>query len=427
MKKTILATVIAGASMLAAAEENKTFIDEFNEKGYGEFSGYLQSLTMVRDYNDYASSDPNGDASTVALSLEYVTPEFGGFSLGGEWITSATLWENNPDRVINNNFNLLHNAYVNWNLKAFNMEKSDLTAGRFTIDTLLMPDIAPRQKSQAMEGIAFTTEDIKDSKLVLGWIRKFSSWSTLDYVDAPPFTYEFTDVSKIAGVDYSTSGTYFIDYTYTGIDSLKINVGDYLSEDILNTAFADVTWSVTDTMKWRNIWAHQDSVGKGDNDPSAYNGKGLRADYLESSLIFAGDNDSYVRPGIWHVADEADGGKNHAFQDFFQCNLFPPAPFMANPNGFQAGTVGYFVEGFTPINDKNWIWAMIAHSDIDNSTFTADETGQYDSTEFNFIWGHDFTSRFSTSVKFGVAHLDGKSGTKDTEAFDGRFFITYRY
>lgn len=362
MKKTILATVIAGASMLSFAEENKTFIDEFNEKGYGEFSGYLQSLTMYRDYNDYAGSDPTGDASTVALSLEYVTPEFAGFTLGGEWITSATLWENNPDRVMNNNFNLLHNAYLNYNFSAFDLAKSDLTVGRFTLDTLMMPDITPRQKSQAMEGIAFTTEDIEDSKLIVGWIRKFSSWSTLDHNDfswSHAFNHEFTDVDDIAGVDYSTSGTYFIDYTYTGIDGLKINVGDYFSEDILNNAFADVTWSVTDSMKWRNIWAHQDSVGRGDKD--AYNGEGLRADYLESSLIFEGDKDSYIRPGIWHVADEADGGKVHAFQDFFQSNLFPPAPFMANPNGFQAGTVGYFVKAIlqSTIRTGSGQWLLI--------------------------------------------------------------------
>lgn len=421
MKKTILATVIAGASMLASAEEHKTFIDEFNEKGYGEFSGYLQSLTMVRDYNDYASSDPNGDASTIALSLGYKTPEFAGFTVGGEWVTSATLWENNPDRVINNNFNILNKAYLNWNMKAFNMEKSDLTAGRFAIDTLMMPDITPRQKSQAMEGIVFTTEDIKDSKLILGWIRKFSSWSTLDYVDAPAFNHEFTDVSDIAGVDYSTSGTYFIDYTYTGIDGLKINVGDYLSEDIFNNAFADVTWAVTDSIKWRNVWAHQDSVGRGDKD--AYNGEGLRADYLETSLIFEGGNDSYVRPGVWYVPGTADGGEEHSFQDLFQSNLTPTWPFMANPFGFQTGTTGYFVEGFKPVSEKDWIWAMLVYTDIDNNGVNED----YDGTEFNIIWGHDFTDRFSTSLKFGATYFDGKNGVNDTEAFDGRFFITYRY
>ena len=423
MKKTLLSTLVAGSALLAAGEEQKTFIDEFNEKGYGLFSGQVQSLTMVRDYNDYATSDPNGDASTIALTLGYQTPEFAGFTLGAEWITSATLWENNPNRVINNNFNILNNAYLNWNLEAFDLKKSNLTAGRFAIDTLMMPDIAPRQKSQAMEGVVFTTEDIADSKLLIGWIRKFSSWSTLDYVDANFFNHEFTDVDNLAGVDYSTSGTYFIDYTYTGIDGLKINIGDYLSEDIFNNAFADITWSVTDSVKWRNIWAHQDSVGRGDHDPSAFNGQGLRSDYLETSLIFEGEGDSYIRPGLWYVPGEADGGEEHGFQDLFQSNLTPTWPFMANPYGFYAGTTGYFVEGFKPISEKDWLWAMLVYTDLDNNA----NTEPYDSTEFNIIWGHDFNSKFSTSIKFGVAHMDGKNSVNDTETFDGRFFITYKY
>lgn len=422
MKKVLLSVTLLATAVSATAEETKSsFMDGINDSGFGTFSGQVQSLTMSRDKNKYATGDERGDTSTLALTLDYLSPEYSGLTLGAQWVGSFTLWEHNPNVPINNDFNILNKAYINWNMDALEMDKSNLKVGRFAIDTLLMPDIAPRQKSQAMEGIVFESEDIANSKLVTGWIKKYSSWSNFTFEDSAAFNYEFTDVSDVAGKDYSTAGTFFIDYTYTGIKNLNINVSDYLSEDIFNTALADVTWEVVDGIKWRNIWAHQESVGQGDG--SYGNNGDLSADFLETSVIFENTEGGYVRPGTWYVPGTAGGDDEHTFQDLFQSNLTPTWPLMANPYGFLAGSRGYFVEGFANITKKDWVWAMATYTDIDNSA----DTDDYDALELNVIYGRQLAANLSTSVKLGYAWLDDKVGSDDTEAWDARLFLTYKF
>ena len=422
MKKALLSVTLLATTMSVAAEETtNNLMNGINDAGFGNFSGQIQSLTMSRDKNKYATGDERGDTSTLAFTLNYLSPEYAGFTVGAQWVSSFTLWEHNPNVPINDDFNTLNKAFVNLNMSAYDLAKSNVKMGRFAIDTLLMPDIAPRQKSQSMEGIVFESEDIKDTKLVAGWIYKYSSWSTFTYEDSAAFNYEFTDVSDVAGKDYSTAGTFFVDYTYTGINKLNINVSDYLSEDIFNTVLADVKWEVVEGIKWRNVWAHQDSVGKGNG--SYGNDGDLSADFIETSVIFEGKDGAYIRPGIWLVPGSAGGDNEHTFQDLFQSNLTPTFPLMANPYGFLAGTTGYFVEGYSALSKKDWLWAMAAFTDVDNSA----DTDDYDAVELNVIYGRQLAKNFSTSVKLGYAWLDDKIGSDDTQAWDARLFLTYQF
>ncbi len=426
MKKTLLSITALAVAILSQAEENKCFTDKLNAQGFGTFSGKVQSLTMSRDYNAYADEDEKGDTSTLALTLNYKSPEVAGFSFNGQWISSASIWEHNPDRPINNNFNILTEAHVNWNWADFGLDKTNLKAGRMIPDSLMIPGIAPRQKPQAIEGIVFETEDIADSKLSLGWIRKFSSWSTRHKNESGDFgfNYEFTDIADLAGKDYHTDGTYFIDYTYTGIKRLKINIGNYYSEDILNTAHADITWEIVDGIKWRNIWANQHSVGQGDGTYGMDGEHNLSSNYLETSLQFDLCEHTYIRPGVWYVPGRNDGDDSHDFVDLFQADLTPTWPLMANPYGFQAGTKGYFVEGATELTEKDSVWGMLTYTNVDN---TPSRNEKYDGVELNVVYGHKFTDKFSTAVKLGYAILDGKEGTADTDAWDARLFLTYTF
>ncbi|MGL4854117.1 MAG: hypothetical protein ACRC37_02570, partial [Lentisphaeria bacterium] len=97
MKKTFITTAFASVCLASFAEQTKE-VQPSNEKvtteavkqeescrlsifqtiednGFGSFSGQIQSLTTYRNLQRYTDFERRGHASTLALTLNYTSPE----------------------------------------------------------------------------------------------------------------------------------------------------------------------------------------------------------------------------------------------------------------------------------------------------------------------------------------------------------------
>jgi hypothetical protein len=419
---TILSTVVAMAADPAPTVEP---LAPLNDLKLGTWTGQLQSLTHARDFNGMGGADPSGSASTLALTLNYVSPEWYGLSLGGQYVLSQSLSSHNPDVPINNTFHLLNHAYLNYRLADLDLPKSYLRAGRIKPDFLMMNGLAPRQKEQAFEGAMFRSEDVQDLKLSVGGFRKFSSWSTRhkNHDEDFGFNYEFTDVADLARRPYETAGTLFTDVVYSGIPRLRLNLGNWYSDDIMNLAYVSPTVDLFACLAWTGVWAHERSTGDWHDD--AMNGgtapADVRADYLQTYLTYKPVKDLKIMPGYACVPGHNDGAENHSFQDLFQADLLPLVGLVGRPLGYAAGTqMGYLSTLYKPW-ERTSVWVHYVYTDMDNA-----HTTTYDGQEVNLIVGQQLTTALSVTVKLAYAWFDSKNDAKDSYGTDARLFVTYK-
>jgi hypothetical protein len=434
MANRLVVCLSVTALTLAAADSTQLFspLDPLNKLNLGVWHGQLQSLTHARDFNEYGGAEPSGSASTLALTLSYVSPEWYGLSLGGQYVGSTSLFSHNPDIPINNTFHLLNHAYVNYRFEEAGLPKTYVRAGRIKPDFLMMNGLAPRQKEQAFEGALFRTEDVRDLQFSAGWFRKFSSWSTR-HKNGPEdywFNYQFTDVADIARRPYETDGTFFTDAVYTGIPRLRLNVGDWLSEDIMNLVYVSPTVEICAPLSWTGVWAYERGTGDW-NDDEANGGKApadLQAQYLQTYLTYKPQiiEGLKLMPGCALVPGRNDGDENHSFQDLFQADLLPLVGLVGRPYGYMAGSrMAYlstlYKPSYKPL-DHTSFWVHYVVTDMDN-TYTV----PYDGQEVNLIVGQQLASNLVVTVKLGYAWFAGQNGASDSYGTDTRLFVTYRF
>ncbi len=426
VKKIAATTLVALTGLMSAEEVEKETcpLRNVNDLGIGTFSGKVQSLTMFRDYNSRGGDMPNADTSTLALTLNYKTEDFNGFYFEAEYIGSMKAFgkDHNEVRAINDTFSLMSVASLNGSLKALGLEKTDIKLGRFVADYFWAPNIAPRQKGQYIEGAEIRINEIENHAISLGWVNRFSTWSTTDaWVD---FSSEFESAADIAvGGDYGedSDGTFFFDYVYTGIEGLNFNFANLYTDNVMNTTMTHFEYDLNEKWAILGTYYYQESVGYGD-EAFGSNGAGLRAQIIEGGLKYKYNEDAYTTIGYWKILGDNDGDTDESLKTPFQDNLVYSWPLMGDPNGAGAGNQGVYVEGFTPINEKSWLWAMAAYYNPGASS------GSYNGTELNAVYGYDFNDSWSASLKLGVAFLDANdTGEDDTVCYDTRFFVTYKF
>lgn len=432
MRAHRLVTCLATAALTLAAggptEPTPTFqpLAPLNGLHLGVWTGQLQSLTHARDFNAVGGEEPSGSTSTLALTLNYVSPEVSGLSLGGQYVHSQSLFSHNPDIPINNTFHLLNQAYLNYRLVDLDLPRSYVRAGRIKPDFLMMNGLAPRQKEQAFEGALLRTEDLPDLRLSAGWFRKFSSWSTRHKNRDEDFwfNYEFTDVADVARRPYETAGTVFTDVVYSGIPRLRLNLGDWYSADIMNLAYVSPTVDLLRCLSWTAVWAHERSTGDW-HDDAANRGTApadLKANYLQTYLTYKPVKDLKFMPGYAAVPGHNDGDENHSFQDLFQADLLPLVGLVGRPLGYAAGSqMGYLSTLYKPW-ERTSVWVHYVYTDMDNTHATT-----YDGQEVNLIVGQRLTKALSVTAKLAYAWFSGRNGTDDSYGTDARLFVTYTF
>ena len=416
----IIIPYIAALTMLFPlyAEEEGSPFKEFNKLKLGKVSGQVQFLWMGRDRNNSGEPNDNHGAST-ALTINYVSPEFEGLTLGVQYIHAEEMWEGGTNNqphgaayvLANDGYSLLNHAYLKYNFKHLDWKKSHVTVGRQTINENFARTYAIRHKAQAFEAIVLKLADMENLKVTLGHLERFSSWSSRKNVDTGTASNEFIDIADVMGVDYSTNGMQFIEVTTTAIPNTSINVYDYYGEDLFNTMGAKITHKI-DKITLNVHAAMQRDDGRYDTD-----GNGdLSSEILELSVAYK-DGGLSIEPGIMMVAGNS---AEDNYQVPFRTSFVVDPTLMGYTSPFEGGSNTAFLKTVYKW-DKNLFYMLYAITDHEEQTRDASLD-----QEIDFVVSRNFTKNFYVTIKVGFGHRDNGSSESNWQS-DYRLFIGYKF
>lgn len=429
MKHFLTAAAVAlGANWAMAEQEEPTVFEN-----YGTFSGKVQMLSMQRDYSDLG----NANSTTAALTLDYLSPELfeSGLSLKLQYVHSEVLTSgggrldagnSKGESIHNSAFSILNEAYLQWDMKALGLEKTMIRAGRQIVDLDFVPKYNIRQKDQAVEGVVFVSEEIENVKLTLGHIERYSSWSSRKSGANDAFDYRFKDVEDVitsaAGLGegvIDSTGMQVFELTYTGLENTSITLWDVYANDLLNTAGADIYYTVNDQLKLNVKYAQQDALGEMDNILSR-DGKEFKSRLADFNLTYKFTDATSLMAGVYKVFGSNDENSTENFLVPFVFDHAPMSTLLWYSNPYEAGTEAVYLKGATSFGKTKAVMLYI-YADHDNS-FTA-----ADAQEVNLIVSHPITEDLTVTTKLGAGFKDGKNGNRSTHATDARLFVTYLF
>ncbi|MBS3734901.1 MAG: hypothetical protein KGY99_08235 [Phycisphaerae bacterium] len=393
-----------------------------NQLGIGTFSGKVQFLAMRRDYDGQ-----DAGSGTLATTIRYRSPEYHNIRFGAEYIWTPRLFEGgcrdeppNPGWVIlNDDFHVLSEAYVDVGLAAIGLDRTRVIIGRQKSEYDFAPAYPIRQKAQYIEGVVLKCRQFEHLSVDVGHIERFSSWSTRsgrgDWLRAG-----FNDVEDIVA-DYESdsrireanTGMQFVSATTDAIPRVTLTVYDLYGCDLYNTLGlkADVALYKTDTasVTWKNHYIMQRETGSCPVD--------IDADVIESSLAVQAGN-LLVEPGIISTC-----GGNDARNDFrhpFESTLTWQYTLLWNTRAHLAGSDSVYLKSKYTFG-KNLLYFLGMATCHENNV--NDGSTDY---ELNAVYKYTFTDNFSVTLKAGWAHRNYGNGDSP-EYSDLRLFVTYSF
>ncbi len=416
---TAAAAIMATSPAAAADAENRGLMAPVNEQGWGEFSGRVQTLLMRRQY----SRTGDGNSGTVSFLLNYASPEYCGLSGGAQYLYNWRFFEGGSQNmpqgggywIHNDDFNVLNEAYLKFNLGALGFGETHLKAGRQILDYDFAPKYEIRQKPQAFEAAVISCREIEGLTVDAGHIERVSSWSSRD--DGPSsLRANFMDVEDRIGVNYPASGMQFISATLDRIENWSFTIYDLYGNDLFNTFGAKGSWTTNLEedlqLAVKAHYIHQDEEGRMDKDGLGV----LDADLAELALeVKAGPLS--VQPGYVRVAGRT--GMNDLLIPFRTSITIDPEMLWwthQSANSFLGGTNSLYLKGVYKL-ENTLFYMLYVHADRDNQDVTQ---------EIDFVVKHNFTPSLYASVKIGYGHTDNKNGA-DLEGQDYRLFAGYTF
>jgi len=398
-------------------------VDDINELGIGTVSGRVQLFLMRRDFEE-GLNDGDANAGTLALTLNYKTPEVAGLSAGVQFMQVERLFRGGSldsaageDQTLNNSdFTVFNEAYIKLNLGLVGLEKTAITAGRKVLNLDFAPTYQIRQKEQSYEGIFVKSDEVEGLSLTLGHIERFSSWGSRDHTATNALEYDFVDVEDLEGAAYSTKGIEFISATLSTLPDTTLTVYDYYAHDLYNTFGAKCAYKlnlseqVGTTLKLHYIG--QRDVGRMDVD-----GAEVDADLYDIAIQLTQGALS-VEPGCTIVTgDDADNTVHVPFRT----SLSIDPEMLWYTDQFVGGTTSYYVKS-TYTMEKTKLYLLYVVSDHEANV----RNGATDQ-EVDVVVSHKFTDNLSAAVKIGMGWRDNEGGAADTNAEDCRLFLTYTF
>lgn len=440
MKKIIISAALACAASVGFAESIiKPMNDKMAENNLGEFSGELRYLWMKDRFSGDASQPWNGSAyaGTASAQLNYHSDEFWGLKLGAQYIYAYTTHSDGEDMtqawLANGDLNVLNELYLNYNMKALGLEKTDLRVGRQIVestdgawqglDFLVKKDI--RHKAQAIEGIVLTSQDIDNLSLSIGHIDKFSNWGWTPregdgfenvedaYLRNLGFTTGNADLSGIS----ANKGTQFISATYTGFEGLALTVYDFYAHDIINTIGTKAVYNIADATSLKVHYVHQDSIGETDSVLQDELGEELDSDLLDLSITtrFGSMDVELGYLAVFKAGGDTFGDFIAPF-DFFSV---PSDQLLVYTHSFAEGAESYYVQGRGMITDNLFLLGMY--------TYTTHENRDFDAQEVDVILSYDITENFSIATLGAMGWRSGKGNSASGKATDFRLYASYKF
>lgn len=410
MKKTptILATAMA-ASLASAG----SIIEQFNELGYGTLSGRLQTLSMYRDYDN----GNNNHSTTLGIKLDYLSPEKEGWTAGASYVGAGVLdsmYDNEPypgDRLIQNGrVNVLNEAFLNYNMAAFDLTNTTVTAGRRINNGEVFRADDFRQKSRSITAIQAESKDVENFCFAGGHAFRLSNW--LDTDTHPTLSsWKFQDFGEVFNTPYDTDGVTWGETSYTGVENLEIAVFDAIAWDVANLLGARAKWDISEETALLAYLRTERDVGRAaGHDANAF---GLSAvQKLDKVTLEGGYFGVY---GDTLRFQELTTGINHALGSSMM--LFS-GQFVGDANTLYAKAVTKLEK------TKTTLYGLYNITFHDQS-----QTGLRSGQEVNVVVKQPIPKldNLTVALKVGMGYHDGVSGNDNIFGTDTRLFVTYMF
>lgn len=406
--------LLAGASLalggLPCPSLPTDYFDCLESKGVGKISGKAQTLLMHRDFD----GGFDGTSGTLALTLNYLSPDLNGFSLGAQYINSTRLFEtgdaNAGYRLHNDDFNVLNEAYLAYNFGALGCDWATVKVGRQIVNYDFAPTYNIRQKDQAFEAVILKLEPAKGLRIDVGHLERFSSWSSRDASVDATWQADFIDISDAARVPYGTNGMQFISATYDGLEPWSFTVYDFYGEDLYNTfgAKASYKWDLgpdRGSLTLRGHWANQQDVGRMDTTPIGP---------IDSNIIELGVD--WACHGLTLSAGTVivDGDR---YQTPFRTSFTIDTELLWYTDQFLGETTSGYLKGVYKTGD--WLFYAMGvideHDDSDTTCWEIDTVVKYSINDCMY-----------TSIKAGYGARD-YTQQSDSDALDLRWFLGWTF
>ncbi len=412
---------LAGVALVDAGEPapapemnpaEASVFERWEASGFGRVSGKVQSLLMHRDI-DGAGHATSG---TLAGTLGYRSPEWGGLFVGGQYLYNWLLFEDGCRKVgepgywlSNDEFGVLNEAYAGFNFEAVGWSGAELRVGRQVLNYDFAPTYNIRQKDQSYEGIVLTTRPAAGFTLDLGWFHRFSSWSSRD---GGPSTWRanFIDVEDRVGVPYGSSGFYFVSAGCKPCEGVDLGFYDFYGDDLFNVSGLKAAWTFgcgRGDLTLRGHWAHQRDVGRMDRDGLG----GISSNAIEGGIDYTLEGLTLSTGVVLIRGDD--------FQTPFRTSFTIDTELLWYTMQFQGDTSSAYLKGVYQWRD--WMfYAMYVASD---------HRGGRLCQEIDLVVKYSFAKGAYTAVKagYGDRRFPAAMGGGGSNALDLRWFCGWTF
>lgn len=387
------------------------WFDSLEQSGFGRFSGRVQTLLMHRDFDDLG----DGTSGTAAFTLNYLSPDFHGFTAGGQFVSSTRLFESGSRSnagywLSNDDFNVLNEAWLAYDFGQLGWEGATIKAGRQIVNYDFAPTYETRQKAQAFEAAILKLEPVKGLRVDVGHLERFSSWSSREGGSGSTWRADFIDVEQAAGVRYDTSGFQFISAVYDGCQPWTLGMYDFYGNDLYNVfgAKASYKWDLgqeAGALTFRGHWANQQDVGRMDTD-------GLGS--ISSNIVELGVD--WARDGLTLSAGTVlvNGDR---FQTPFRTSFTIDTELLWYTDQFLGETNSGYLKGVYKTN--KWLfYALFVIDEHDDDTICREIDG---------VVKYNITDHLYTTVKAGYGDRKYSGKSDHPEAIDLRWFLGWTF
>ncbi|WP_372807538.1 hypothetical protein [Pontiella sp.] len=380
MRKT---TVVLTAAMAASLTYAESIIQPINEKGYGTFSGKVQSLSMYRD--GVSGSGVNGAKSTLGTTISYDSPEVSGFDVGLEYDYYKEVYDNNTSAVLGNpELAILNEAYLRYNFGLVGLTNTTVSIGRKINNAEVFRADEIRNKSRSIMALEAGSKDIENWSIAGGHAFEQCSWNSDDFVDLG---------------DY---GITWAEAVYTGMDKLELALFDAVVWDEVNMFGGRGRYELNGETAILGYFRREKSIGDGVSEGDAL---GLSIEHKLCGVTLEGGYFGVYGDGL--LLDQRSIGFNHVLG----------TAMLISGGHWDAGANTYYVTAKTQLeNTKTSLYALASYTDNGR-------TGSLgNGYEINTVIKQPLMDNLSLAVKGAIGEAENT-----TKATDCRLFVTYTF
>jgi hypothetical protein len=383
--------------MLPAAGRAESIMKPINDKGYGTFSGRIQSLTMYRDFE--SGGKGNGANSNLGFILGYTSPEMAGFTAGLAYNYAFSLKNNNHWSILaNDDINVLNEAWTRYNFSSLGYTNTMILAGRKIVNGEVFRADDFRQKSRSVETVMIESTDLSDTKLTVGHAIRMSNWIQAgDRAD-------FNDFGDVFGAEDDTDGITWGELVNQCVDGLEIALIDAYAYDVANLIGTRIKWDFTDKSALVGYYRHENDVGDADSRHSDAYGLSLQQQV----------GDVMIEPGFFSVH-----GSDLRFQELTTGINHPLGASMEICScQFDGGADTAYLKATAKIH-KTKLYMLY--------NYTWHENLDFDGQELNVVIKQPLAENLTVAFKGGLGYRDWDNGDSNTTDTDCRLFLTYTF